>query len=112
MGRKMTKAEIAERLESALQNGHIYVCFQAQINHATERMIGAEALVRWNDPECGPQSPMDFIPVLEENGRIIQVDLFVFEEVCRFQKKCMDSRILPFPISVNMSRYDITNEEA
>ena len=109
MGRPMTVAEYISRFDEAIAKNHIYVKYQAQINHTTGRMLGAEALMRWDDPEFGPQSPAEFIPVLEKNGLIYKADLHVFEEVCRFQKRCLDEGIKLMPISVNMSRYDIYN---
>ena len=110
MARQLTEQEIVERFDSALAGNNIYVCYQAQMNHATNRMVGAEALMRWEDPEHGAQYPSDFIPVLEQNDLIFRADLFVFEEVCRLQKFCLDKGIVPVPISVNMSRYDIYHD--
>ncbi|MBQ9505340.1 MAG: EAL domain-containing protein, partial [Lachnospiraceae bacterium] len=110
MARQLTEQEIVERFDSALAGNNIYVCYQAQMNHATNRMVGSEALMRWEDPEHGAQYPSDFIPVLEQNDLIFRADLFVFEEVCRLQKFCLDKGIVPVPISVNMSRYDIYHD--
>ncbi|HCA22460.1 MAG TPA: hypothetical protein DEO87_08800 [Lachnospiraceae bacterium] len=107
MNRKMTEPEIVSGFEEALQFGHIYIQYQPQFNHSTGRMIGAEALIRWKHPALGDQYPADFIPVLEKNNLIYRADLFVFEQVCVFQRKCLDEGISPVPISVNMSRYDI-----
>ena len=109
MNRAMTDAELISRFDEAIEKDYIYVNYQAQINHNTGRMLGAEALMRWNDPEFGPQSPADFIPVLEKNGLIYKADLHVFEHVCKFHKRCMEEGIQLLPISVNMSRFDIYN---
>ena len=109
MDRKMTDAELVSRFDQALSDGHIFVNYQAQINHTTGRMLGAEALMRWNDPEFGPQSPSDFIPAMERNGLIYNADVYLFEMVCRFQRRCLDQGFSLMPISVNMSRYDIYN---
>lgn len=105
----MTKEEITERFDQALKDGSIYVCFQPQINHMTGRMMGAEALMRWDDPEHGPQLPSDFIPILEEVDLIFPADLFVFREVCDLIRKCRRDGRAIVPVSVNMSRYDIIN---
>lgn len=109
MERQLTKQEILDKFDESLKNGDIYVVYQAQINHSTGRMVGAEALIRWFDPECGNQYPSDFIPVLEEGDLILKLDLSVFEDVCRLQRLCLDNQYYPVPISVNMSRYDICN---
>ena len=105
----MTKEAITERFDQALKDGSIYVCFQPQINHMTGRMMGAEALMRWDDPEHGPQLPSDFIPILEEADLIFPADLFVFREVCDLIRKCRRDGRAIVPVSVNMSRYDIIN---
>ena len=107
--RQLTSEEIQEKFQDALDNGHIYVCYQAQINHMTGRMTGAEALMRWNDPDCGPQYPSDFIPELEKADLIFLADLFVFTEVCSLLSYCRASGLPAVPVSVNLSRYDIYN---
>ncbi|MCR4646824.1 MAG: EAL domain-containing protein [Oscillospiraceae bacterium] len=107
MNTRMTEEELLQGFSKALQEGHIFVCYQPKVNHATGRMIGAEALMRWQDPEHGMQYPSDFIPVLEQHDLINKADLAIFEQVCRFQRRCLDEDVKPVPISVNMSRYDI-----
>lgn len=107
MNRRMSEQELLARFDDALQYGHIFVCYQPKMNHATGRMIGAEALMRWKDPNCGMQYPSDFIPLLERHDLICRADLHVFETVCQFQKRCLDKGISAVPISINMSRYDI-----
>ncbi len=106
---KMTEEELVGSFEEALTFGHIYALYQPQINHSTKRMVGAEALMRWKHPVYGVQMPGDFIPVLEKNNLIYRADLYIFEIVCAFQRRCLDQNIPIIPISVNMSRYDIYN---
>lgn len=107
MPKRMTTQELLDTFDEALREHHIFVCYQPKMNHATGRMIGAEALLRWNHPEFGMQFPSDFIPVLEEHDLIYRADLHVFECVCQFQRSCLDQGIAAVPVSVNMSRYDI-----
>ena len=106
---RMSEPELVGCFEDAINFGHIYAVYQPQINHSTGRMVGAEALMRWKHPVYGVQYPGDFIPVLEKNNLIYRADLYIFETVCRFQRKCLDQGISIIPISVNMSRYDIYN---
>ena len=106
MGRRMNEDELINSFDAALKDGSIFAVYQPQINHATGRMIGAEALMRWKDPEYGMQYPSDFIPVLEENDLIYKADLRIFELVCLLQKKCLEEGITPVPISFNVSRHD------
>ena len=109
--RIMTEAELLSNFEDAINYDHIYVNYQAQVNHSTGRLVGAEALMRWKHPVYGMQYPSNFIPVLEKNNLIYKADLHVFELVCKFQKRCIEEDIPLIPISVNMSRYDIYNNE-
>ena len=104
---QMDAKEIVGKIDDAIANNEIFVVYQPQINHATGRMVGAEALMRWRDSEKGMQYPGDFIPILEENDLIYKADLHVFELICKFQKRCIEEKISLVPISFNMSRYDI-----
>jgi len=108
---RMSENELLLNFEEALEKDYIFVCYQPKINHTTGRMIGAEALMRWKDPVNGMQYPSDFIPVLEKNTLIPKADLHVFEDVCKFQRKCLDENIPAVPISFNMSRYDIFHSD-
>ena len=87
MERRMSEQELLGSFDDALEYGHIFVCYQPKMNHSTGRMIGAEALMRWKHPSFGFQYPSDFIPLLERNDMICRADLFVFESVCKFQRK-------------------------
>ena len=90
MDKRMSSEELLNSFWEALHSNHIFVVYQPKMNHSTGRMIGAEALMRWKDPENGMQYPSDFIPLLEHHDLIRFADLHVFEEVCRFQRKCLD----------------------
>ena len=103
----MDKAKIRKKFKQALKDSKIYLCYQPQYNHSTHQMVGAESLMRWRDDEEGEQYPSDFIPILEESGIIYDADIYVFEEVCKFLRKCIDKQIPVVPISFNISRYDI-----
>lgn len=107
MNKIMTEQELLACFDDAIRFHHIFVTYQPKINHATGRMVGAEALMRWTHPAYGMQYPSEFIPVLEKNDLIYRADLAVFEMVCQFLRRCLDADIAPVPISVNMSRYDI-----
>lgn len=100
-------SKISECFESAIRESEFSVYFQPQYNHSTGDLIGAEALVRWISPELGFVSPADFVPVLEAEGRIPTLDLYVFEQVCKFLRGCIDNNRTLVRISVNMSRNDI-----
>lgn len=94
-------------LQMALQEGAITYYLQPKCDIRSGRIVGAEALVRWIDPQKGVISPGVFIPVLEKTGLISRVDVYVWEAVCRDIRKWIDQGKTPLPISVNMSRKDI-----
>ncbi len=94
-------------MRSAFHNREFVIYYQPQYNHSTGMLVGAEALVRWMHPEKGLIPPGQFIPVFEGNGFITQLDWYVFDAVCRFQRECLDENIAVVPVSVNLTRYDI-----
>ena len=73
----------------------------------TRKVIGAEALVRWNHPVLGVVSPAVFIPVLESNGYITKLDQYIWEEVCKTIRVWIDEGVRPMPITVNVTKTDI-----
>jgi len=99
--------EIVGMMAMALSEKQFIVHYQPQYNHSTGMLIGAEALVRWSHPEKGLVQPTVFIPIFEKNGFITNLDLYVFEEVCIFLRKCIDEGMVIVPISTNFSRFDI-----
>ena len=101
-----TEQRLLDLFNEAIATDAIFPCYQAQINHSTGRLVGAEALMRWKH-EDGFLSPSFFIPILEKHDLIFKADMHLFDMVCRFQRHCLDEGIHVVPISVNMSRYDI-----
>ena len=98
--------KIERRMEDAVKNDEFFVMYQPKIELSTDKIIGAEALVRWNssDPELGFLSPAKFIPLFEKNGFIEELDFIVYEKVFKFLRNQMDIGNNVVPISVNMSR--------
>ena len=102
----MTEQSIVNDMMEALQRGEFKVYMQPKYDAATERVVGAEALVRWIHPVRGEISPAEFIPVFEHNGFILKLDQFVWEETCRLLRKWINEDRNPPPVSVNVSRVD------
>ena len=98
--------KIERQMEDAVKNDEFFVMYQPKIELSTDKIIGAEALVRWNssDPELGFLSPAKFIPLFEKNGFIEELDFIVYEKVFKFLRNQMDIGNNVVPISVNMSR--------
>lgn len=96
---------LEDNMNKALEKGEFIVYYQPKysLNDGNE-IEGAEALIRWDSPEMGFISPIDFIPLFERNGFIVNIDMFVFEEVCNTLRKWINEGYTPVPISVNMSR--------
>ena len=99
--------DILNESRIALERRQFYLAVQPKCRITTGRIVGAEALVRWKHPERGMIFPGQFIPVLEKNGFISDLDLYVWEEVCSHIRKWMDEGIKPVPISINVSRIDM-----
>ena len=80
---------------------------QPQCDIFTDKIVGAEALVRWQHRSKGMIPPGIFIPVLEKNGFIADLDKLVWKKVCEWLRQWMDRGYQPVPISINVSRIDI-----
>lgn len=95
---------IEEHMQQALDSKEFFVMYQPKISLADERIVGAEALVRWNSPKLGLMTPDKFIPLFERNGFITKLDFFVYEEVFKFLQARLIKGETVVPVSVNMSR--------
>lgn len=94
-------------IEEGLEKGEFTFFAQPQCNIATGQIVGAEVLVRWQKPDGEVLLPGGFIPVLEKNKMIDQLDRYVWEKVCQWLKGWIDQCYSPVPISINVSRIDI-----
>lgn len=99
--------QFTEQVQRALDNGEFEVYYQPQYNYTTNKMSGAEALMRWSCPKRGLLSPASFIPQLERSGMIYEVDKYIWRSVCADIRKWEDEGI-NFPhFSINISGVDI-----
>lgn len=98
---------LENNFDEALNNREFVIYYQPKIDIDTEKVIGAEALVRWKKPDGSMVSPGDFIPVYESDGLIERLDEYVFEQVCHLQKIKMDEGETLLAISANLSRSSI-----
>lgn len=101
--------EITQDMQHALDNGEFTVYFQPKYNTQTKTPYGAEALVRWIHPVKGIIPPSVFIPLFESNGFIGKLDYYVWDKVCGYIRRWLDDGVKLAPISVNMSRAELTN---
>ncbi len=107
--RLLEEQALISEMNSALASGQFCFYLQPQYNTVTGALIGAEALVRWLHPEKGLISPVEFIPIFEKSGFITQLDMYVWESVCRTLRQWLDAGSEIVPISVNLSRVDVYN---
>lgn len=110
-GKLLHQQAIVDNMESALKEGQFLVYLQPKYRIRDDKLAGAEALVRWNHPEWGFQSPAEFIPLFEKNGFITQLDRFVWDKTCALLKEWDQKGYPSIPVSVNVSRADIYNAD-
>lgn len=102
---------IEENMQTAILERQFVMYLQPKYSITQNKIIGAEALVRWKHPEQGMIYPNQFIPVIEENGFIKKLDYYIWQEACRFIKKCENAGITSCPVSVNVSRIHLQDNE-
>lgn len=101
--------EIESEMYEALQNRDFKVYIQPKYDFKTEKIAGAEALIRWQHPQKGIIQPDRFIPIFEKNGFVTKIDMYVFEEICKMQKEWSKEDLQPLIVSVNQSRLHLNN---
>ena len=99
--------QIITEIERGLDEYEFTFFLQPKCSILDNKIVGAEALVRWNNKIRGFISPGEFIPTLEKNGKVMKVDVYIWEQVCKTIRKWMNEGKKPVPISVNVSRIDI-----
>ena len=102
---------ITAAMEPALAEEQFEVYYQPKYSLNGENIAGAEALVRWVHPEWGFMSPGEFIPLFEKNGFISRLDKYVWEKVCVQLRDWTDKGYALLPISVNLSRADVFQDD-
>lgn len=96
------RKQLEKELSQALRNQEFHLVYQPQISLQSNRIIGAEALLRWTHPERGMVPPDDFIPLAELNGSIVEIGQWVLDEACR-QAAAWAANGMPLRIAVNLS---------
>ncbi|RZI40467.1 bifunctional diguanylate cyclase/phosphodiesterase [Herbaspirillum sp. HC18] len=99
----LERLQIESSLRLAVQRNELRLLYQPQVDLATGRIIGMEALVRWHHPEMGMVSPARFIPIAEETGHIIEIGLWVLHEACRQTRRWHDLGHDGLRVAVNVS---------
>lgn len=105
--KQMQDRALENRFESAISNKEFVAYFQPKYDVKTEKIVGAESLVRWINSDGSMVMPGDFIPLYERDGLIVRLDEYIFRHVCEFQRELMEKGQELLPISVNLSRASI-----
>lgn len=103
----LKEQDIVASMDLALQEHQFQVYYQPLFSASTHLVTSAEALVRWIRPGLGMVRPDEFLRVFEKNGLITKLDLYIWEEVCRYLSDRIREGKCVVPVSVNMSRLDI-----
>lgn len=110
-GSNAESAEFESRMYDALHEKEFLVYLQPKFSLKDGKQTGAEALVRWMHPEKGLVFPGRFIPLFEKNGFIVELDMYILEELCRRLKLWIKLGYRPMPLSVNISMHNFFNSD-
>ncbi|MFA6972278.1 MAG: EAL domain-containing protein [Gallionella sp.] len=101
--RSARRLQLENALRNALARNQLQLHYQPQLSMQDGRVVGAEALLRWQHPELGQVSPAEFIPVAEESGLILSIGEWVLRTAVQQARSWMDSGQTPITIAVNLS---------
>jgi diguanylate cyclase (GGDEF)-like protein len=100
---KVERMNLETQLRMALESDELSLVYQPQIQLPALRLVGVEALLRWEHPQLGMVSPTTFIPIAEETGLIIPIGEWVLREACRQQLSWIEQGLPAFRMAVNIS---------
>ena len=109
--RSAERQSIEEGLRQGLERKQFVLHYQPKIDLKTGAITGAEALVRWQHPDRGLISPLQFVPIAEECGLILPIGQLVLREACRQARAWKDAGLRAIPVAVNVSSVEFRSEE-
>ena len=109
--RLVLEALILDHVHEAVENQEFLLYLQPKVEIRTGTIVGAEALVRWQHPSLGWITPDRFVPLLEKNGYIYEVDQYIWRESCKVIAQLRSDGYTAVPISVNAARGDLYQED-
>ncbi|MEC5215959.1 diguanylate cyclase (GGDEF)-like protein/PAS domain S-box-containing protein [Actimicrobium sp. GrIS 1.19] len=101
--RILDRLEMESALRTAIEREEFVLHYQPKVELSTNTVVGVEALLRWQRPGYGLVSPVEFIPVLEETGMIVQVGRWVIQAACRQIAQWLENGVGPMQVSVNVA---------
>jgi len=105
------RLSLENNLHKAIEHNELHLYYQPQVSVGHEKLVGMEALIRWEHPEKGFISPGEFIPVAEETGMIMQIGEWVFREACEQGARWIKQGYQINKISVNLSPRQLKDEK-
>ncbi|WP_166364339.1 putative bifunctional diguanylate cyclase/phosphodiesterase [Pseudomonas akapageensis] len=105
------RRELEKDLREALNRNQLYLVYQPQISYRDLRVVGVEALIRWQHPEHGFVPPDQFIPLAEQNGSIIAIGEWVLDQACRQLREWHDQGFSELRMAVNLSTVQLHHSE-
>ena len=102
--------QLISAMRAALANGEFSLAYQPQFALKSERVVGAEALLRWTHPTLGNVSPATFIPLAESSGLIVEIGAWVLHEACRQAKAWQLAGLTDLLVAVNVSPVQFRRE--
>ena len=99
----LKRIKMKQDIDKALENDEFEVYYQAQINARTDKYVGMEALIRWNHPNYGFVPPIDFLPLAEEIGMIIDIDRWVMKQAMKDVSKWRSKGYKVQKLSLNLA---------
>jgi len=105
------RIDLEARLRRAITQNELRVYYQPQVDIPSGRIVGAEALIRWQDPKEGLILPNRFIPLAEQTGLIMAIGEWLLRETCLQGRQWIDAGLPPLTLSVNVSPYQFRHGE-
>jgi EAL domain-containing protein (putative c-di-GMP-specific phosphodiesterase class I) len=99
----MHRLNIENYLREAIANNEFYLVYQPIVDIKTQDIVSAEALIRWKNPSLGEVFPVDFIPLAEESGYILEIGKYVLKQVCLSIARWQNNYNNDFKVAVNVS---------
>jgi diguanylate cyclase (GGDEF)-like protein len=107
----MARLALEQKLRIALERRQFVLHYQPKVDFATRRICGAEALLRWQDPQAGLVAPGAFLPVLESTGLILEVGAWIIEQAARDCREWLRAGLPPIRIAVNISPAELRQSD-
>jgi PAS domain S-box-containing protein/diguanylate cyclase (GGDEF)-like protein len=102
---------LESKLLGALERDEFVLHYQPKVDTATRRIVGLEALLRWQNPDLGLVPPAKFIPLMEESGMILEVGAWVLQRAAFDQRRWTEQGFAPLPVAVNVSAVQLRHHD-